>query len=158
MTALQNSVAAAVLIAVIVLVRAATLHRLPKNTFCVLWTAAALRLLLPFSIGSRFSFFTLLHALTREQSGGTAAAVPYLLPVEVPAETAAIAQRPVPVVEIVWLAGVCVMAGFFLASYVRAARRFKRSAPVDDGRIDPAVLRLPHQCINKRLAQCLSRL
>ena len=142
MTVLQNSLAAAVLIAVIVLVRAATLHRVPKNTFCVLWIAAALRLLLPFSIESRFSFFTL---LIRKQSSGTAAAVPYLLPAEVSAETAAIAQRPIPVAAIVWLAGVCAMAGFFLASYVRAARRFKRSVPVDDGRIDPADLRLPRR-------------
>ena len=145
MTVLQNSLAAAVLIAAIVLVRTAALHRLPKNTFCVLWIAAALRLLLPFSIGSRLSFLTLLNALTRKQSGGTAAAVPYLLPVEVPAEAAAAAQSPVPVAEIVWLAGACVMAGFFLASYLRAARRFRRSVPVDDGRIDGAVLRLPHR-------------
>lgn len=63
MTLLYNSLSAAVLIAVIALIRVLTLHRLPKNTFCVLWTAAALRLLLPFSIESEYSFMTFLRSL-----------------------------------------------------------------------------------------------
>ena len=69
MTILYSSLSATVLIAVIALVRRAALHRLPKNTFRVLWIGAALRLLLPFSVEFQYSFFTLVHTLLRKNSG-----------------------------------------------------------------------------------------
>ncbi len=59
MTLWQMSVSGAVLIAVIVLLRALTLWRLPKRTFVFLWGMAALRLMLPFAVSSAYSVWSL---------------------------------------------------------------------------------------------------
>lgn len=61
----QMSLTAAVLIIAIVVVRALTLHKLPKKTFLVLWGVVLCRLLIPFSIPSPFSFYTGLEKLER---------------------------------------------------------------------------------------------
>ncbi|MDO3408617.1 M56 family metallopeptidase [Saccharibacillus sp. CPCC 101409] len=55
---LQMSLSAAVLIALIALLRFALLHRLPKKTFLFLWAVVLLRLLVPFEIPSPVSFYT----------------------------------------------------------------------------------------------------
>jgi len=62
---LQMSFSAAVLIIVIVIIRALTLYKLPKKTFLVLWGVVICRLLVPFSITSRFSFYTGIDMLKR---------------------------------------------------------------------------------------------
>ena len=129
MTVLHNSLSAAVLIAVIALVRALTLHRLPKNTFCVLWTAAALRLLLPFSIESEYSFFTFLRNLSLK-SGGRPVPFAAAAPLEVtqvgPGSAASGSMLPA-----LWLTGTCLLAGFFLFTYLRAMGIFRQAVPVD---------------------------
>lgn len=130
MTVLHNSLSATVLIAVIVLVRAAALHRLPKNTFCVLWIAAALRLLLPFSIESDLSFFTFFSSLFKKDSSGLTLFATVIPLEEVPAEIGDAASRPFPTLTVLWLAGVCILTVFFLVSYIRAMAQFRRSTPV----------------------------
>ena len=61
MSLMAMSISGAVLILVILAVRAALKDRLPKRTFAVLWTAALLRLLIPFSIPFSWSAYTLLQ-------------------------------------------------------------------------------------------------
>ena len=61
MSLMSMSISGAVLILVILAVRAALKDRLPKRTFAVLWTAALLRLLIPFSIPFSWSAYTLLQ-------------------------------------------------------------------------------------------------
>lgn len=56
---LHRSMAGAVLILAVFLLRALALRRLPKATFWVLWMVAAVRLLFPFSIPSRLSLYNL---------------------------------------------------------------------------------------------------
>ncbi len=60
MSLIEMSVSGAVLILVILAVRAALKDRLPKRTFAVLWMAALLRLLVPFSVPSAWSAYTFL--------------------------------------------------------------------------------------------------
>lgn len=55
------SISGTVLILVILAVRAGLKGRLPKRTFAALWTVALLRLLLPFSVPSPWSVYTLLQ-------------------------------------------------------------------------------------------------
>ena len=55
----QMSVSGAVLIAVIAVVRALAIHRLPKRVFVLLWSVVLLRLLVPFSIPARMSVYSL---------------------------------------------------------------------------------------------------
>lgn len=64
MTLQQMSFSGAVLILVIVFVRALLLHKLPKKTFLALWTVALLRLLIPFSFSSSLSVYTLAEKYT----------------------------------------------------------------------------------------------
>ena len=59
MSLLKMSFSAAFLILVIVISRALFLHKLPKKTFLILWGIALCRLLIPFSIPSRLSIYTI---------------------------------------------------------------------------------------------------
>lgn len=56
---LQMSVQAGLLIAAILLIRAVALYRLPKTSFLVLWGVVLARMLLPVSISSRWSVYSL---------------------------------------------------------------------------------------------------
>ena len=60
MTLLKMSIYGAVIILAIVLIRALTLHKLPKKIFVILWSIALLRLLIPFEISSSYSIYSLL--------------------------------------------------------------------------------------------------
>ncbi len=73
---LQMSLSGAVMIAAILIVRAAAVNRLPKVTFLILWEIAILRLLIPFSFPSSVSVYALLgdsraaNAIERVWKGG----------------------------------------------------------------------------------------
>lgn len=59
MNLLQMSFSGGILILVIVLIRTIAGSRLPKRAFLALWVVALLRLLIPFSLPSAFSFYSL---------------------------------------------------------------------------------------------------
>lgn len=61
MQLLQMSLAGGVMIVVITVLRALTINNVPKKTFLVLWAAALLRLLVPVSLPSSLSFYSLLR-------------------------------------------------------------------------------------------------
>ena len=61
LTLLEVSFSGAVFIIAVVLIRAITIHRLPKKTFLVLWEMVLLRLIIPFAIPSAFSIYTLVN-------------------------------------------------------------------------------------------------
>ncbi|MCL2404852.1 MAG: M56 family metallopeptidase [Defluviitaleaceae bacterium] len=56
---LEMSLAGALLVLVIILVRALVMHKLPKTTLLILWAIVLVRLLVPFSIPSQISVFNL---------------------------------------------------------------------------------------------------
>ena len=60
MSFLQMSLAASVMILVILLIRTLAIHRLPKRFFLLLWVVVLLRLLVPFSLLSPTSIYSLL--------------------------------------------------------------------------------------------------
>ena len=60
MTLLQMSISATILIVVITILRAVFVHQLPKKTFLFLWGLVLFRLLIPVSIPSSFSIYSLL--------------------------------------------------------------------------------------------------
>ena len=64
MSLLQMSVAGAVMIMVITVIRALAINRLPKKTFLILWGITIIRLLIPFSCPSKFSIYSLLGKKT----------------------------------------------------------------------------------------------
>ncbi len=132
MSLVQMTLSGGVFILFIVVVRALALHRLPKGAFLALWEMAALRLLLPFTIPLPFSLFTPAKHLpvVGEYLAPGGASVPGTPVVGIPAGTPASAGiAPGEVMPMVWLAGVVLMAAYFIVSYVRARKRFCCSSP-----------------------------
>ena len=130
MRLLQMSLAGGVMIVVITVLRALAMNRVPKKTFLLLWGAALVRLLIPFSLPSRLSIYSLL---------GRSASVPAAHPpvtARLPAvpmgqEATAADAASVPVWTIVWLVGLAVCVLTFAALYIRCYREFQMSLPVD---------------------------
>ena len=136
MSLLQMSAAGGVMILVITVLRALAMNRVPKKTFLALWAAALLRLLLPVSLPSALSIYSLLGktaspavtelpapAVPGLQSGQTAAVLP---------QTGAVPVQTISVWSIVWLAGLVLCVGFFAVGYWSCRREFRMSFPVDN--------------------------
>ena len=58
MSILQMSFSGAVLILIILVLRALTMNRLPKDTFLILWGIVLFRLIVPFSVPSELSVYS----------------------------------------------------------------------------------------------------
>ena len=132
MQLLQMSLAGGVMIVVITVLRALAINKVPKKTFLLLWAAVLLRLLVPFSLPSRLSIYSLLR-----QSAPVSAVH---LPVTAAFPAAPMAQEAagqtavrtsVPVWTLVWAAGLLLCAAFFAVAYWRCGREFRMSLPVE---------------------------
>lgn len=119
---LEMSFAGGFMIAVIVIVRAVTVNKLPKQFFGVLWAVAGLRLTLPFSIPSPASIYTAASGL-----GVTVRRPGLLLSQTAPGTDTA----PVPVWLIVWSAVAVICALIFLVTHLRSRREYAASLPVE---------------------------
>ena len=137
------SFAGGILILAVIVLRALTLNRLPKGTFLALWAVAAARLLIPFSIPSPASIYTLAE---RTQALAAAPAVPAsterpILTTAAFAPSAGTAAGTAAALEsgtaadiwgMVWLAGAVLCGAFFLISYLRCWKKFRTALPVED--------------------------
>lgn len=147
MSLLQMSFSGAVLILAITVVRAAAIDRLSKKTFLLLWGLALLRLLLPFSIPSPVSVYTLVG---RAGYGTALEGTPIegMLPIAPQTPTGpaegAVQARPLPPAEavspvspwfVVWFVGMALCAVFFAAVYLRWLSRFQSAVPVENRRV-----------------------
>ena len=141
MDILQMSFSASVLIVAVVMIRALMLHKLPKKTFLALWGVVVCRLLIPFSIPSRFSFYTGLDMVKRMFAERTASSstegmtgipnIPNMPGARAPIGIGTSAASISPV-EMVWLAGMCVCALFFIVAYIKCRKEFRMSLPVEN--------------------------
>ena len=132
----EMSLSGAVMIVAIVVIRALVIHRLPKTAFLALWGVAASRLLIPYSLPSAFSVYSLPE---RFRTAGTAETTPAVrFASAVPAQTAAapaVANGTANAVSpwgIIWLAGALACAVFFALAYRKCRREFQISLPVDN--------------------------
>jgi len=134
MDLLQMSFSGAVMILAVTVVRALTMHRLPKRTFLALWGVVLARLLLPFSLPSMFSVYSLLEkAVSRFASAPRAQPVP--VPMVSVGRAAGIPQSAAALSpwRIVWACGALVCGLIFAAAYGRCCREFRASLPVQNG-------------------------
>ena len=146
MSLVQMSLAGAVLILAIVVIRALAIHRLPKTAFLVLWGVAVVRLLVPYSLHSTLSVYSLMaRSAPTVEVGAAVPAVPF---VPTPAVgyvpslpgMAALPNVAAPTVTAlradpwttVWLLGVAVCAAFFATAYWKCRREFRASLPVEE--------------------------
>ena len=152
----EVSFSGGVMILAVILLRALALDRLPKGTFLALWLVAAARLLLPVSIPSPLSVYSLAEQIPvwQEMAEEAAQAVPAGAPGS-PAAVAdpalpqasdkpqapdelraspALPQPPeggIPLWEAVRLAGTAMCGAFFLAAYLRCRRTYRGALPVE---------------------------
>lgn len=137
MSLLQMSVSGAVMIGVILGVRAVALYRLPKNILLLLWSIALTRLLLPYSAPCVYSVYSLLERY-QHFSFQTANAYPaliqnaetYSIPSDATMETPTINDSQL--IKIVWLIGVCICAAFFAIAYCKYRREFREALPLSE--------------------------
>ena len=137
MNVLQMSFSGAVFITAVVIIRGAAIHKLPKKTFLVLWELVMLRLLIPFSIPSVFSVYTLAtHSIssTTWPEAGTGYDISTMQGLFVATQGA---ERPpadvspsVSVWFMVWCAGILLTGLFFVISYLRCLTEFRTALPV----------------------------
>ncbi|MBQ7015927.1 MAG: M56 family metallopeptidase [Firmicutes bacterium] len=141
----QMSLSASVLILAIILIRACTLHFLPKRTFLVLWVVAALRLLVPYSFSSRINFFSLLptfktanlsEALQTVTVTQISMQTSEVIPVATPGLSSTISTSVSPSANNfsgyvwLWFIGFSVFALFFLFLHWKNRREFNTSLPL----------------------------
>ena len=133
MSFLQMSLTGGVMIAVITLLRALAMNHVPKKTFLALWGAALVRLLVPFSLPSPLSVYSLLARERAARLPEVAAAVTRL-PAAIPAGQGNVQETAAsfPVWSIVWIAGVLLCAAFFAVAYCKCRREFRMSLPVEN--------------------------
>lgn len=134
MTLLKMSAAGAVLILMIIVLRALARHHLPKRTFLFLWGVAVLRLLCPVSVPSVFSVYSWLPKAPSPEVMQTVPAarsvVMQAAPSVAAAEAEAGASASVSPWLILWAVGALLCAAVFLLTYVRCRMEFRTSVPV----------------------------
>lgn len=139
MSLLQMSFSGAVFIIAIVIIRAIAINKLPKKTFLVLWEIALLRLLIPFSIPSMFSVYTLISKniatpiFSGTETGNVIPAISQenqLIAAQRATQFSTNTLLSVPVWSAVWLIGMILSAIFFIVSYLRCLKEFQTSLPI----------------------------
>lgn len=138
MNLLQMSFTGAVMILAVTVIRAIAINKVPKKTFLVLWGIALVRLMIPFSLPSWFSIYSLWNREMPTERMNTAAGT--LIPVIPAGHQAATPHNTVgPMAnvsapEIIWILGCVLCAFFFAAAYWKSYKEFQMSLPVrNDG-------------------------
>lgn len=137
MNLLEMSFSGGVFIAAVIIIRAAAIDHLPGRTFLVLWEMALLRLLIPFSVPSAFSVYTMfgrglsIPSFPEAETGSVLSAALQesvitgqgmeLLPAD---------SSPVSVWFVIWCTGTIFLAVFFAVSYLRCRMEFRTALPV----------------------------
>lgn len=151
MELVQRSLQGGILILVIVAIRVLWLDRLPKRTFPVLWCVVLVRLLAPFSISSGVSVYSFLQRAQRAADMGLPG-VPENMTIksdstiwktvqeltlgqETPLVDLAEQRGQVQLFPVIWCIGALVCGTFFLVTYLRSLRSFRRSVPVENGEV-----------------------
>ena len=135
MSLLQMSFAGGMMILAVIVIRALAINLLPKKTFEVLWGIVVVRLLIPFSVPSTFSVYSLLggHASAIDAAKDSQAIG--MLPTETTGQMAAMVDgisNAIPIWTVIWAAGVLTCAMFFAVSYWKCRQEFQTSLPVDN--------------------------
>jgi len=143
---IQMSIAGAVMIVVIIVIRALAINRLPKATFTVLWMAALARLLVPFSVPSVFSIYSLFDSTTTnvtpfssgnyENIAAAAGSAPEVIQQIQPQIIRTDGEGGISVLVIVWMIGAIISLVCFGAAYAVCFRKLSKAKDVSHPAID----------------------
>ena len=132
MSLLQMSFAGGILILAVIVIRALAINLLPKKAFHVLWEISVVRLVIPFSIPSALSVYSLMGSHSVEK-GSQAIRV---LSIGASGQTTSMpgsitnATNTVSMWTVVWGVGVLACAVFFGMAYWKCRKEFQTSLPV----------------------------
>ena len=138
MSLLQMSFAGAVMILAIIVIRTLAITFLPKKTFLALWGIAVMRLLLPFSLPSVFSVYSLIGNHIPMTAPAKVQQAFEVLPPEISGQMATMpggisnTASPISVWTIIWGIGALVCALVFAIAYWKCRQEFQTSLPVDN--------------------------
>ena len=148
MSLLEMSFSGAILVLMIVVVRAIAIHRFPKKIFLALWITAIARLLLPFSIPVPIPSPMGVYSSAEGNTAGFESAHSVVYENHHPASGAAFggyqsdhsantpqAVQSVPSISVwtaIWIAGMTVLSGIFLLSYLRSKQEFRNALPIQN--------------------------
>ena len=138
MSLLQMSLTGGVMILAVIVIRTLAINLLPKKTFGVLWGIVVVRLLIPFSVPSTFSVYSLLRGYLSAIDAAKNSQLPQILPIGMTGQMTAApdnisnAISTVSIWTTIWTVGVLVCAMFFAASYWKCRQEFQTSLPVDN--------------------------
>lgn len=121
------------MILLVLALRLALKKHLPRRLFPALWCAAAVRLLLPLEIPTRWSVWNLLHSTSTAQTVTANTIVPFPALTRA-AETGAVQTTKtgsISPVLLIWAIGAALLAAYFIIGYAVTVRRFRgtRLAP-----------------------------
>lgn len=159
MTFMQMSFAGAVMILVISLIRMIAVNKLPKRVFLIFWGVALLRLLLPISVSSVFSIYTIANQNETVQEVMNDSPIADLIPMSAPIsselensnntttqimpENPSHQNEPIPWMFLIWCAGMAGCMLFFMVSYLKCRFEFQTSLPVQDDFVGQWLLEHP---------------
>ena len=143
MTLLQMSISAAVLIIIITVLRAVSIHKLPKKTFLFLWGLVLFRLLLPISIPSVFSIYSWIPQGDMPYISEPSMSEPQnYLPrfsdtsdivadnITTNAGTQGFSNGSTSLWTVLWLIGSSLCILYFITAYRRGMKKFKNALPL----------------------------
>lgn len=137
MSILQMSISAGILVMVVIIIRAVALNRLPKTMFLFLWAVSLCRFLIPVSIPSRFSIYSVVGEVFKQKN--TALHVienilPMTSPVmEVTKQSISTVQKQtysIAPITIIWFAGMLIMFIFLAIVYFKNYRELRFALPI----------------------------
>ena len=154
------NLAGAVLIIAVLILRSIFINRLPKKTFVILWELVLIRLLLPFTLPSIFSVYTLLNRSMSPsllENPQTVHTIPAIAPTDF-ATLQALAHPPaarpsVSLWSVIWCVGMVLCACFFVITYLRCRVEFQTALPVENTDITQC---LQKQSVKRKLSICQS--
>ena len=138
MSLLQMSFVGAVMILAIIVIRALTINLLPKKTFVVLWGIAVVRLLLPLSLPSVFSVYSLLSEYTSVIDAAKGSQAVLALQTETPGQITIMhnnlssTANTVSMWTVIWAIGMLISAMVFAIVYWKCQQEFQTSLPVNN--------------------------
>ena len=138
MSLLQMSFVGAVMILAIIVIRALAINLLPKKTFGVLWGIAVVRLLLPLSLPSVFSVYSLLRKYIPVIDAVKGSQAVLVLQTETPEQITTIhnnlssTANTVSVWAVIWAIGMLISVMVFAIAYWKCQQEFQTSLPVNN--------------------------
>lgn len=140
---LKMNLIASVMIVLIIIIRTIALHKFSKRVYPVLWGLVMLRLIIPFSIPSKYGIYSGVSLLRNIFAKGAVSSITtdialtptFIEPLGTKEFIATTISNPTisfSLIKFVWLVGLVICMGLFAIIYFKCIKKFKRSLPIEN--------------------------